>query len=84
MKNANEAYQYLHSKLDEIKDKCDHMQKQIGAVWMPKLVYQKAQLLELELLIKIEPRNEKIFESFANFVKSQNEEKWEKPNFLFA
>jgi hypothetical protein len=51
---------------------------------MPKLVYQKAQLFELELLIKIEPRNEKIFDNFAAFVKQLGELKWEKPNFLFA
>jgi hypothetical protein len=51
---------------------------------MPKRVYQKAQLFELELLIKIEPRNEKIFENFSNFVKALGDLKWEKPNFLFA
>jgi hypothetical protein len=51
---------------------------------MPKKVYQKAQLFELELLIKIEPRNDKIFDKFSTFVKSLGELKWEKPNFLFA
>jgi len=38
----------------------------------------------LELLIKINPRNDKIFENFTTFVKSIEEFKWEKPNFLFA
>lgn len=86
IKNAHEAYQYLHSKLETIKAKVDQMQKQIGVQWMPKMVYQKAQLLELELLIKIDPRNEKIFENFTDFVKKIEQQKldWEKPNFLFA
>jgi len=39
VKNAHEAYLYLHNKLDYIKLKTDQMQKQIGAEWMPKLIY---------------------------------------------
>jgi hypothetical protein len=42
--------------------------------------------LELELQIKIDPRNDKIFENFTQFVKSIEAQKldWEKAHFLFA
>ena len=51
---------------------------------MPKLIYQKAKLLELELLIKIDQRNPDIFNKFSEFVKNIDKDPWEKPNFLFA
>ena len=60
------------------------MQKSIGAEFMPKLIYQKAKLLELELLIKIDQRNPDIFNKFSEFVKNIDKDPWEKPNFLFA
>ena len=78
---------YLTDKLGVIREKQDQMQKWLGAAWMPRLVWQKAQLLELELLIKLDPRNAQIFDKFTNFVKSIDElkdTKWEKPYFLFA
>jgi hypothetical protein len=37
---------------------------------MPKLIYQKAKLLELELLIKIDQRNPDIYNQFSEFVKN--------------
>lgn len=51
---------------------------------MPKLVYEKARLFEFELLIKVEPRNDKILEEFTKFVKQVEEVSWEKPCFKFA
>ena len=44
-------------------------------------------MLELQLLIRLDPRNAQIFDKFTNFVKSIDEikeTKWEKPYFLFA
>ncbi len=67
-----------------ILHKVDQMQKQIGNAWMPKLVYQKAQLLAIDLQIKIDPRNEEIFDKFSDFVKKLADTPWEKPNFKFA
>ncbi len=60
------------------------MQKQIGAMWMTKLTYEKARLFEFELLIRVEPRNEKILEEFTKFVKTIEDVAWEKPCFKFA
>ena len=51
---------------------------------MPRLCYQKAQLLAIELQIKLSPRNPAIRESFYQFVQSIKDDKWEKPNFRFA
>ena len=60
------------------------MTKQVGCAWMPKLVLQKAQLLSIELQIKIDPRNPSILEKFNEYVKAKRNDKWEKPNFKFA
>ena len=51
---------------------------------MPKLVLQKAQLLSIELQIKIDPRNPSILEKFNEYVKAKRNDRWEKPNFKFA
>ena len=51
---------------------------------MPKIVLQKAQLLSIELQIKIDPRNPSILEKFNDYVKAKRNDKWEKPNFKFA
>ena len=60
------------------------MTKQVGCAWMPKIVVQKAQLLSIELQIKIDPRNPSILEKFNEYVKAKRNDKWEKPNFKFA
>ena len=43
-------------------------------------------MLELQLLIKIDPNNEEIFEKFDQFIKSIETQKleWEKAHFIFA
>ena len=51
---------------------------------MPRLIHAKAQLLSIELQIKIDPRNPSILENFSQFVKVIQAEKWEKPHFKFA
>ena len=51
---------------------------------MPKLVLQKAQILSIELQIKIDPRNPSILEKFNEYVKAKRNDRWEKPNFRFA
>ena len=60
------------------------MTKQVGCAWMPKLVLQKAQLLSIELQIKIDPRNPSILDKFNEYVKAKRNDRWEKPNFKFA
>lgn len=83
-KNAHEAYQYLIEQLPEIERKVDNMTKQAGCSWQPKLVLQKAQILSIELQIKIDPRNPSILEKFNEYVKAKRNDRWEKPNFKFA
>ena len=51
---------------------------------MPKLVLQKAQLLSIELQIKIDPRNPSILDKFNEYIKAKKNDRWEKPNFKFA
>ena len=53
---------------------------------MPKLVYQKAQLMSIELQIKIDPKDDKLFKIYFAFVKQIEEcnVHWEKPFFKLA
>ena len=83
-KNAHEAYQYLLTKMDVIKEKCDTMYKNSRFSWMPQLVFEKAYLLSITLSIKMDPRNPNIMDKFSDFVKKLRDKKWEKPYFKFA
>ena len=53
-KNAHDSYQYLISKLDEIKEKCDKMYKETKIIWLPNKIFEKSVLLSIELQIKID------------------------------
>ena len=57
IKNAHHAYQYLNKELPTIKEKCDKMYKDTKVAWLPQRIYEKAQLLAIELQIKIDARN---------------------------
>lgn len=83
-KNAHDSYQYLVGKLDDIKGKCEKMQKDYPVLWVPQKVFEKAVLLSIELQIKIDPRNSLIQNQFAKYVKDLAKDKWEKPYFKFA
>jgi len=84
-KNAHDAYVYLQNNFSKIETKVEQMAKQINTYsWMPKMVDKKAQLLQIELQIKINPRNPTIKDNFQDFVKKIKTDKWEKPNFKFA
>lgn len=48
-KNAHDSYQYLTGKLEEIKDKCEKMQKDTKVIWMPAKIFEKSVLLSIEL-----------------------------------
>ena len=48
-KNAHEAYQYLISKHEIIKEKCDKMYKATKFLWMPQKIYEKSILLSIDL-----------------------------------
>lgn len=83
-KNAHDSYQYLISKLDDIKEKCDKMQKDTKVIWLPQKIHEKAILLSIELQIKIDQRNPQILPQFSKFVKELGKNKWEKPFFKFG
>ena len=48
-KNAHDSYQYLMKNHDEIKKKCEHLQKSDDCIWMPRRIYHKSVLLSIEL-----------------------------------
>lgn len=83
-KNAHDSYKYLTSKLDEIKQKCDKMQKEHFVIWVPQKIFEKCMLLSIELQIRIDPRNHNIQSQFSKFVKDLGKISWEKPFFKFA
>lgn len=85
-KNAHDSYQYLISKLEEIREKCDKMYKETKVVWLPSKIFEKAVLFSIELQIKIDARNPQILPQFSQFVKelTKNKKEWEKPFFKFG
>ena len=56
--------------MEEVKNKCDRMYKETRVVWLRERMFEKCQLLLIELQIKIDSRNPAILNQFKDFVKN--------------
>ena len=55
--NAHEAANWLKLQMAEVKTKCDRMYKEQRVLWLKERMYEKCQLLYIELQIKIDHRS---------------------------
>ena len=82
--------------MTEVKSKSDRMYKEQRVLWLKERMFERCQLLLIELQIKIDHRSPTIQAQFKDFVKSLSSEtervglvensrrRWEKPFFRYA